>query len=266
MKNFHDKVVWITGASSGIGEALVKKFAQRKAKIVLSSRNESTLKQVRDAAKLDESNCLILPLDLETAEGFIEKAEEVIKVFGKLDILINNGGVSQRSLFLDTKPEVFRKIMEINFMGAVALTRAALPYLIKQEESQIVAVSSVVGKYGTPVRTVYAASKHAINGFFDALRAELWKQHVNILIVCPGYIKTNISFNALTADGSPQQQMDKGQSDGLSPENCAEQIITGIQKNKREIYPAGKKELLGVYMKRFFPGIFSKIVRKVNVT
>ncbi|MBT30907.1 MAG: short chain dehydrogenase [Thalassobius sp.] len=266
MKNFQDKVVWITGASSGIGEALVKDMAKRGAKIVLSARREEALIKVRDESGLNEENSLILPLDLEHDESLPTTAAKVIDKFGRLDVLINNGGVSQRSKFLDTKPEVFRKIMEINFMGTVALTRAALPYLVKQPESQIVAVSSVVGKYGTPVRTVYSASKHAVNGFFDALRAELWQQNVKVLIVCPGYIKTNISFNALTADGSPQQKMDKGQSKGLSPENCAAQIISAIRQGKREIYPADKKELMGVYLKRFLPGVFSKIVRKVNVT
>ncbi|UZR94568.1 SDR family oxidoreductase [Chondrinema litorale] len=266
MKNFQDKVIWITGASSGIGEALVKDMAKRGAKIVLSARREEALIKVRNEAGLNDENSLILPLDLEHDESLQVTAKKVIDKFGSLDVLINNGGVSQRSKFLDTKPEVFRKIMEINFMGTVALTRAALPYLVKQPESQIVAVSSVVGKYGTPVRTVYSASKHAVNGFFDALRAELWQQNVKVLIVCPGYIKTNISFNALTADGSPQQKMDKGQSKGLSPENCATQIINAIRQGKREIYPAGKKELMGVYLKRFLPGVFSKIVRKVNVT
>ncbi|MEM1134752.1 MAG: SDR family oxidoreductase [Bacteroidota bacterium] len=266
MKNFQDKVVWITGASSGIGEALVKEFAKRKAKIILSSRRKDVLEKVRDNASLNAENSLVLPLNLEKAQGFEAQVEEVLKTFGRLDILINNGGISQRSLFMDTKPSVLRKIMDVNFIGTIALTRAALPYLIQQPESQLVVVSSVVGKYGTPMRTAYSASKHAVNGFFDALRAELWQKRVSVLIVCPGYIKTNISYNALTADGSPQKKMDKGQATGLSAENCATQIIKGIQQGKREIYPAGVKELFGVYMKRFFPGLFSSLVRRINVT
>jgi len=265
MKKLAGKVVWITGASSGIGEALVKQLAALGACIVLSSRRREVLENVQKNLGLTAKNSLIVPLDLEKDHDYHEEVAQVIQHFGKLDILINNGGISQRSLFLETKPEVFRKIMEINFMGTVALTRAALPALVKQTESQLVAISSVVGKYGTPVRTVYSASKHAVNGFFDALRAELWEKNVKVLIVCPGYIKTNISLNALTADGSPQNYMDQGQAKGLSAENCAKQIIQAIKKGKREIYPAGLKELFGLYMKRFFPGIFSLLVRKINV-
>ncbi len=266
MKNFKDKVVWITGASSGIGEALVRLFAAKGAKLVLSSRRRETLEQVQHSLGLTAENSLIVSLDLEkNQEGYEDEVNAVIQHFGHLDILINNGGVSQRSFFQETRPEVFRRIMEINFMGTVALTRAALPALMEQSESQIVAVSSVVGKYGTPVRTVYSASKHAVNGFFDALRAEVWKQKVKVLIVCPGYIKTNISYNALTADGSPQNYMDPGQASGLSAKKCAKQIVSAIKKRKREIYPAGAKELFGLYMKRFFPGIFSVFVKKINV-
>lgn len=266
MKNFKDKVVWITGASSGIGESLAKLFSVEGAKLVLSSRRKDALVKVQKDIGLDTENCLILPLDLEANEaGYEQDVQLVLDYFGRLDVLINNGGVSQRSLFIDTHEEVFRRIMEVNFMGAVALTRSALPALMQQESSQLVVISSVVGKYGTPVRTVYSASKHALNGFYDALRAELWEKNVGVLIVCPGYIKTNISFNALTADGSPQNSMDPGQASGLTALDCAKQIITGIKKKKREIYPAGLKELFGLYMKRFFPGLFSILVRKINV-
>jgi len=266
MKNFKDKVVWITGASSGIGESLAKLFSVEGAKLVLSSRRREALEKVQKDIGLDAKNCLIVPLDLEeNSMGYEKEVQQVLNHFGRLDILINNGGISQRSLFMDTQEDVFRRIMEINFMGAVTLTRSALPALTKQESSQLVAISSVVGKYGTPVRTVYSASKHALNGFYDALRAELWEKNVRVLIVCPGYIKTNISFNALTADGSPQNRMDPGQASGLSSLDCAKQIMIGIKKGKREIYPAGLKELFGLYMKRFFPGLFSILVRKINV-
>lgn len=266
MKNFKDKVVWITGASSGIGESLAKLFSVEGAKLVLSSRRREALEKVQKDIGLDADNCLIVPLDLEeNTMGYEKEVQLVLNHFGRLDILINNGGVSQRSSFLDTKEEVFRRIMEINFMGAVALTRATLPSLMQQKSSQLVVISSVVGKYGTPIRTVYSASKHALNGFYDALRAELWEKNVSVLIVCPGYIKTNISLNALTADGSPQNSMDSGQASGLSAEDCATQILSGIKKGKREIYPAGFKELFGLYMKRFFPGLFSILVRKINV-
>lgn len=265
MKNFNGKVVWITGASSGIGEALASQFSKLGAKLILSSRRIEALENVALKCELSEENKLILPIDLSEYKDYQPTVNKVIEKFGKIDILINNGGISQRSRFEETDLHVFKKVVDVNFMGTVALTKAVLPVMKKHKSGHIVAISSVVGKFGTPLRTAYSASKHALQGFFDALRAEVYADGIKVTLVCPGYVKTNISLNAVMGDGSKQGKMDAGQASGISPEDCAKSIIKAIQQNKREIYPAGLKELSGVYMKRFFPGIFSKMVRKINV-
>ncbi|MDW7695407.1 SDR family oxidoreductase [Flammeovirgaceae bacterium SG7u.111] len=265
MKELKNKVVWITGASSGIGEALAHAFAKLGSKVVLSSRKEADLKKVVSDAGLGEEDCLVVPLDLEKYDGYEVLAAEVMAKFGRIDVLINNGGVSQRSYFAETELGVFERIMKINFMGTVALTKAVLPFMAAQRSGVLVTVSSVTGKFGTPLRTGYAGSKHAVVGFYDALRAEVWKDGLEVLIVCPGYIKTKLSLNAFMGDGSLQGKMDSGQKNGLSPELCAHKIISAIKKGKREIYPGGFKEVAGVYLKRFFPALMAKVVRKVNV-
>ncbi|MEN7546468.1 SDR family oxidoreductase [Rapidithrix thailandica] len=261
-----DKVIWITGASSGIGEALAYQLAKEGCRLVLSSRNKDTLEKVRQYSGIAEERGMVLPLDLAASENFPELAWQVIKRFGRIDVLVNNGGVSQRAFFRETEMEVARRIMEINFFGNIALTKAVLPFMVKQKGGSIVAVTSVVGKYGTPKRSIYSASKHALHGFYDALRAEHWNDHLHVLLVGPGYIKTSLSYNALKGDGSEQGTLDTGQKNGMSPEECARKMIHALKKKKREIYPGGLKERAGVYLKRFLPGLFSKIVRKVNVT
>ena len=266
MKNVGKKIFWITGASSGIGKALALQLAAKGARLVLSARNVEALEQVQQQTGLTKPNCLLLPLDLADNADYSQQTQQVIDHYGRIDCLLMNGGISQRSYFADTSPEVFRRLMEVNFFGNVSLTRAVLPHMLAQEEGLLVAVSSVVGKFGTPLRSGYSASKHALHGFFEAVGAEHYKQGLRTLLVCPGYINTNISINALTADGSPQGTMDKGQAKGMSAEDCAAKIISGIEKDKREIYPGGFKEVGGVYIKRFFPSLLRKMLRKVNVT
>jgi short-subunit dehydrogenase len=262
---FQGKVIWITGASSGIGEALAYAFAASKAQLILSARDKQALEKVAQSCLTLTSEVLVLPLDLAQPEGFETATKQVVAQFGRIDTLVNNAGISQRSYFVDTELSVFKRIMDINFMGTVALTKAVLPVMLAHGGGTFVAVTSVVGKYGTPLRTAYSASKHALHGFFDALRAETHDKGIKVMLACPGYVKTNISYNALVGDGSAQGTMDPGQAAGLAPEQCAKSILKGLEKGKLEIYPAGLKELSGVYMKRFFPGIMAKIVRKVNV-
>ncbi len=263
--DFTGKVVWITGASSGIGEALAHNLAARGARLVLSSRNAEQLRQVALQLPIKPQDYLILPLDLERYNNLHSLPGQVIDKFGQIDILINNGGISQRSYFKDTSLQVFKKIMDVNFLGTVALTKVVLPHMVARKSGSVIAVSSVTGKYGTPLRTAYSASKHALHGFFDALRAENYQHNLHVMLVCPGYVKTRISFNALLGDGSPQNCMDPGQESGLSPETCARAIVKGIASQKREIYTGGLKEVGGVYIKRFFPGLFARLVKNVNV-
>ncbi len=261
MSTFQNKVVWITGASSGIGEALAESFAAEGAKLILSSRRIEELQRVKNALKLPDSNVLILPLDLADSSNTAALAKQVIAKFGRIDILINNGGISQRSLTIDTSLETDRKIMEVNFFGTIALTKSVLPYMIKQKSGHIVTTSSIVGKFGFYLRSAYSASKHALHGFFESLRMEVYNDNIKILLVCPGKIRTNISINAITGDGNTHSKMDESTDNGLSSEACAQQILSGIKNNKEELFIGGS-DIRAVWMKRFFPGLFSKIIRK----
>jgi short-subunit dehydrogenase len=260
MKRFLNKVVWITGASSGIGEATVYAFAKEGAKVVISARREEELQRVKKNTGLPDSDVLVLPIDVEKQKEFPAKVQEVVNHFGTIDVLFNNAGISQRSSVLESDMEVYHKIMDINFFGVVALTKAVLPIMLQQKSGNIAVTSSVSGKVGTPMRSGYCATKHALHGFFDSLRAEVWKENVNITIVCPGYIHTNISINAISGDGGKHGKMDQNQATGISPEDCAESIVNAIASNKQEVY-IGRKEVLAIYLKRFLPGLLSKIMR-----
>lgn len=261
MSTFANKVVWITGASSGIGEALAHEFAKHNSKLVLSSRRKEELERVKTTLKLDDDRVLILPIDLADTSKANEYAQEVISKFGRIDILINNGGISQRSLTKDTPIEIDRKIMEVNFFGTIALTKSVLPIMLLQKNGHIVAMSSIAGKFGFYFRSAYSASKHALHGFFESLRMEIYKDNVNVMIVCPGKIKTNISINAIKGDGSTHNKMDESQAKGVSAEECAKQILKGLENNTEELFIGGK-ELRGVLVKRLFPKLFSKLIRK----
>ncbi len=258
-----DKIVWITGASSGIGEALAYALSKKDALLILSSRKVQKLEQVRQNCEHPERH-EILPLDLKEVDGLKEKAGQALSFRGRVDILINNGGVSQRARADETSIDVDRDLMDINYFAPVALTKAVLPSMQARKQGHIVVVSSLTGKFGVPYRSGYAASKHALHGFFDTLRAEIWRDKIFVTIVCPGYIKTDISVNALTGDGTAQGTMDKGQANGLSAESCARRIVRAMEDGKDEALIGGA-ETLGVYIKRFFPGYFNRMVRTQDV-
>lgn len=253
--------MWITGASSGIGEALAHQFYAKGCKLVLSARRKEELERVKKELNGTEESIFILPLDLENTSAINESTEKVIQKFGKIDILVNNGGISQRSFAEDTPLEIDRKIMEINFFGTIALTKSVLPYLIKQKSGNIITISSIAGKFGFYFRSAYAASKHALHGFFEALRMEVYNYNIQVLMVCPGKVKTNISLNAVTGIGSTHNKMDDSQAQGVSAEQCAKEILKGLEKNKYEIFIGGK-ELRAIWVKRFFPNLFTNLIRK----
>ncbi len=260
-----DKVIWLTGASSGIGEALVYELAKKGSKIIISSRRKEELERVKSKCDPEtQNNIAILPLDLAKSETLAAKTEEAIEAFGHIDILINNGGISQRSLGKETSEEVDRKIMEVNYFGTIAITKHLLPHYLERKQGHFVTVSSLVGKFGTPFRTAYSASKHALHGFYDSLRAELYKDNIDITLVCPGFIHTNVSINALTGDGEKLDQMDDAQANGMPADVFAKKMIRAIERKKREVNIGGK-ERFAVLMKRFFPGIFAKAVQKAKV-
>lgn len=260
-----NKVVWLTGASSGIGEALAVDLAKEGAKLVLSARRKEELERVAAATGLPQQNILIVPLDLAKQDEFELRKNEVLQKFGRVDILINNGGISQRSLAKDTDIQVDRQLFEVNFFGTLALTKAVLPQFLKQQNGMFVTITSAVGKFGSPWRSGYAASKHALHGFFDSLRAEVHNNGVKVLLVCPGFVVTNISYNAVTGNGSKLGSMDNATSKGLSKEECSRQIISAIKADKEEVVVSRFKEKFGVYVKRFFPSVFSVMIRKMAV-
>lgn len=262
--NFNNKVIWITGASSGIGEALAYKMNQLGAKLIISSRNSEALYRVKTKCKGNPMDIHVLPLDLERTHDLADKAVLAEAIYGHIDMIIHSGGVSQRSLAIETNIKVAQSIMDINFWGAIVLTQALLPGMISRNSGQIVIISSLVGKFGTKFRSAYSASKHALHGYFDSLRTEI-DPEIKITIVCPGFIKTNVTYNALTADGSKQNTMDDAQANGMSASECAEEIVKAINTGQQEVYIGGK-EKYGVLLKRFFPALFSKIIRNAKVT
>ena len=256
-------VIWITGASSGIGEACAYLFNSKGYQVVLSARNLKDLTRVQKTCS-NHQNAKILPLDLSQPDTATDLVQQAIQLFGKVDILLHNAGISQRSLVTETQLEIDRKLMEVNFFGTVALTKAILPYFIENKKGHFGVVTSLVGKFATPYRSSYAASKHALHGFFESLRAECSNDGILVTMICPGFIKTQVSVNALTGDGTALNQMDDAQANGMEPKECAAQIFSAILKQKEEVLIGGK-EVLGVYIKRFFPSLFTKYIKKAKV-
>jgi short-subunit dehydrogenase len=258
--NFNNQRVWVTGASSGIGEALAYAFHQAGAKLILSARREEELRRVQEKCG-GRAGAQILPMDVTRSSELAGKANAALQTFGGIDILVNNAGVSQRSLVKDTEMDVYRKLMEVNFFGAVALTKAVLPTMIERKSGHMVVISSLVGVMSTPLRSGYAAAKHALHGFFDSLRAETARHGLKVTVVCPGFIRTDVSLNALRGDGSLHAKMDSGQAGGMSAEECAAQTLKAIAAGKEEVY-IGNRDKYIVYLKRFFPGVFSKRIAR----
>lgn len=261
MKN---KVVWITGASSGIGEALVYELNAAGAKLIISSRNRDELFRVKQQCR-NQIDVHVLSLDLENKEILPEKAEDALRIYGYIDVLINSGGISQQALALETSLATEERFMNVNFWGTVILSKAVLPQMIKRNSGTIICVSSLVGKFGTRLRSAYSASKHALHGYFESLRIELDNPNIHIMLACPGFIKTKVTINALTANGSQQGTMDDAQANGMPAGECAKQIIKAIEQKKDEVYIGGK-ETKGVLLKRLFPGYFAKMIKKAKVT
>ncbi len=261
---FASKVVWITGASSGIGEALAMAAAGHGATLILSARREPELKRVAAACGLTPEKIKILLLDLETRDELAAKADEAWRMFGRIDILINNAGLGQRGTALETEPATTRKIMEVNFFGTINLTRALLPRMVERGHGQVVVISSVLGKFGARNRSAYAASKHALHGYFDSLRAEVHDQGIRVTMICPGYIRTSISLAALGPDGTAHGRMDEGQARGMAPDKFARKALAAIAARRREVC-IGSLETNGTWLARLCPGLLALILRKIRM-
>ena len=259
------KVVWITGASSGLGEAMAREFNRKGTRVILSARRVEELERVRDACQDAEESVRILPLDIAEPGNFEDKVKRAVEFYGSVDMLINNAGISQRATALDATMETVRRLMEVNFFGTVGLTKALLPYMIEQKSGHIVVISSVMGKIGTKYRSAYAASKHALHGWFDCLRQEMYEHNIDVTLVCPGFVKTDVSRNALTATGEKLNEMGDAHEKAMTPEEFAEQILPKLAKRKEEI-TIGGVEILTIYLKRFSPTLLNKILRRSKVT
>ena len=262
MKNTN-KIIWITGASSGIGAELAKIYSHRGIKLILSSRNVRALERVKSECYYPES-IRILPIDLNDFYAAPALVKKAYNIFGRIDILINNAGVSQRSLIVDTQFDVLKKLIEINYLGTVALSRALLPFFLKQGFGHYVVVSSVMGKYGSPFRSGYSAAKHALHGFFDVMRMEHQKDNINVTIICPGFVRTPIAMNSLKGDGSVLGVDDLATRKGLKVEDFARKMVRSVDQKKWEVQ-FGKKELLGVYLKRLSNKLLHSAVIRSNV-
>ena len=260
---FTGKNIWITGASSGIGEAVALEISKHKAFLILSGRNEEALKNLAERCQKNGSTTQIIPFDLANEKSVLEAAEKMLSQKIKINGLYHFGGISHRSFVSETPLEVDRKIFEVNFFGTVVLTKAILPWMVENGGGQIAVTSSIVGKFGFPYRSAYSASKHALHGYVESLRAENAKNNIRVSIIIPGRIKTNVSVNALNKTGKPHGQMDEGLDKGKSAEWTARKICFKLQKERKEILVGGA-ELIMVYIRRFLPRLFYFMASRVN--
>lgn len=259
------KTIWITGASSGIGEACAYLYARQGVNLILTATRAERLEEVRAECIRLGAQCTVLPYDLSDLNNIDQLTDKAMAAFGKIDLAFLNAGISQRSKIVDTETIVDEKIMAVNFFAPVKMSKRLLPAMINQGGGTIAVTTSISGKFGFPLRSSYASSKFALYGFFETLHAEYYDQNIRVVMVCPGRVKTNISYNALESDGKKHGRMDDGQNSGISAENAAEKIVKAIEKQKPEVLVGGK-ELLMVHIKRFFPGLARKMVRKIKAT
>lgn len=254
------KVVLITGGSSGIGLACAFTFGKAGFAVAITGRNSTNLEIALNALQQQGIEAITIVGDVALEEDCIRMVQQTVETFKRLDVLINNAGISMRALFADTKPEVIRQVMDINFWGTVYCTRFALPHILRTGGS-IVGISSIAGHKGLPARTGYSASKFAMNGFLEALRIELLKTKVHVLVVSPGFVATNIRKAALVADGSTQAETPRDENEMLTAEYTAQEIYKAVVSRKRDLVLGGQGKLT-IWLNKFFPAWLDKLVYK----
>jgi short-subunit dehydrogenase len=254
----NDKVILITGASSGIGRAMAFAFGREGAKIVICARKADALEQVSQELREARIDVLALTADVSFEVDVRQLIEQTIRHFGRLDVLINNAGITMRSMLIDTDPSVIQKVMDVNFMGTVYATRYALPH-IQQTKGSIVGISSIAGYRGLPVRSGYSASKFAMNGFLEALRTELLHSGVHVLTACPGFTASNIRFTALDAHGQVAGETVRDEGSMMSAEECANHILRAVKSRKRELILTTQGKFT-VFLNKWLPGLMDTLV------
>ena len=255
------KIVWITGASSGIGEEFVKQLSKQGVSgIILTARNKEKLDLLASTISID---CLVLTTDLSVPFDTQSLVQKAIDKFGRIDILINNAGVSQRATALETNLEIDRKIMELNYFSVIHLSKEVMKVMLPLGGCMLVTMSSLSGLFGFSLRSAYSASKHALHGFFESVHAEYAKQGIHTLLVCPGRVNTPISLNALKGDGAAHGKIDEGQKNGVPVDVCVSKIIRAMKAEKHRLVIAQKERIL-LFIHKFIPTLFYKIVQTLK--
>tara|TARA_B100001057_G_scaffold266338_1_gene266504 strand:+ start:196 stop:1008 length:813 start_codon:yes stop_codon:yes gene_type:complete len=265
MNYFYNKTIWITGASSGIGEALAIELSKLDANLILTARRKEELERVKQAC--GNKNVVIFPFDLEHIDNIDELSQRVQSEFPEIDILINNAGVSAFSSVIDTDYDVYERVMKLNYLSIVKLIKSVLPNMMKRKAGQIVTNTSLLGILAIKNRSVYAASKHAMHGFMNVLRAEMYGYNIKVNIVAPGLVDTQVGVKALTKNGLPYGKNDRGHATkGMSAKDAAVMIIEAMKRNKREKYiiPQFSISKIAIYLNRFLPGVASVWSRNYN--
>ncbi len=261
MKTYKDKIIWITGASSGIGEALVEEFAKDGATVIASSHEPEELERVKKKYNTEKIHTVVF--NLGEPDQVAKAAEQVLKEFGRVDVLMNNGGISQRAMAIESPIEVDRRLMEIDYFAGVILTKAVLPGMIERGYGHIGVTSTISGKFGFPMRSAYAAAKHALFGFYESLLAENYNKGLRVTIFSPGRVRTNISLNSVDKDGKARNVMDPGQANGITPEACAKKMIRTMKRGRKDVLIGGK-ELLMVWIHKYFRRLYYRMARNMS--
>ncbi len=261
MRSFKDKVIWITGASSGIGEEMARQSADLGARLILSARNETALNKLASSLP-GNTESMVLPLDMAKSENFEQLVPQVLARFGQIDMVFMSAGISQRSEVRNTSIEIDRKIMEVNFFGNVALAKAVLPQMHQQKSGSFAVMSSIAGKTGFFKRSAYSASKHALHGFFESLRFEEYENNIKVHLILSGPVNTNMGRNAIDASGSARGMDDPMLENGLDPKDCVNQIIQYIKRDAMEIMVTKGPESIGMKIKALLPRLYFNMARR----
>jgi short-subunit dehydrogenase len=261
--NYRGKTVWITGASSGIGAELARQFAEEGARVIISSHEVEELAAVKKDLEHVSNDLHEVVFNLGNPEEVKSTAEKVLSDFGRVDVLMNNGGISTRAKASDTSLEIDRRVMEIDYFSGVILTKALLPAMIANGYGHIGVTSSISGKFGWPLRSAYAAAKHALFGFYKSLWAENHSKGIRVTLFSPGRVQTNISLHALEKDGNEHGKMDPGQAKGITPQKCASKMIHAMKRNRKDVLIGGS-ELAMVWIHKYCKPLYYRMVNRIS--